>query len=77
MKQDNLKTEINFFEEHREFLCKHFLNKFVCIKKKKIIGVYDNFQEALKDGVKILGPTSMLIKEILIEDKIMYIYSGA
>lgn len=77
MRVDNLKIELKFYEEHRDFLCEYFLDKFVLIKKKKIVGVYKDFESALENGINKLGITSMFIRKIAKVDEIIYLYNVA
>lgn len=62
-----LNTEFKYYhDKHRELLKKYAI-KFVVIKGKKIIGVYNSHSEAYKGTIKTEELGTFLIKEILNE----------
>ncbi len=46
-----LEIEYKFFLEHKEKLIKKYLNKFIVIVGKEVVGVYNDKLTALKDSV--------------------------
>ena len=48
----NLEREFIFFNNKLEELKKDYLNKYIVIKGEKILGVYDDFDEAMEKTKK-------------------------
>ncbi len=53
----NLKDEFQFYIDHQDDLVKKHGGKFIVIKEKQVIGVFDNEMEAVREVSKqhILG----------------------
>ena len=60
-----LHTEFKYYRDHHEKLLKKFANKFIVIKREKIIGVYNSHPEAYKESVKTEELETFLIQHCL------------
>lgn len=60
-----LKEEIQTYFEKKEELIKENNNKFVLIKGKKIISIFDSDIDALKEGYKLFKKGAFLVKRIV------------
>lgn len=67
---DVLKTELDFFEQHRQELFEHHADKIVVIHGTTVYGFYDNYENALQAGYDQCGLVPFLLKEVLLEDRI-------
>ena len=71
MSKDVLKTEWEFYQEIKKFLLEYIdEGRFVLIKGRKIISIYDTKEEALKSGYDKLGHVPMFIHKILEKDPV-------
>ena len=62
-----LDTELAFFNAHlAEWLTIH-PGKFILVKGNELLGAYDNAETAYAAGVKRLGNSPMLIRQVLAE----------
>lgn len=67
-----LKTEIDFFEQHRKEWFTHHAGQIAVIHGTTLYGFYDTYETALEVGIDKCGAVSFLMKEVLLEDKIMF-----
>jgi hypothetical protein len=82
MKNHVLDIELKYFEQNRKEWFKHHAGKFALVvrrhlgylEKATIFNFYDNFENALKAGYDHCGVAPFLIKEILLEDRIEFIF---
>jgi len=68
-----LKTELDFFELHREEWFEHYANKVVVIHGTTIHGFYDTYETALRVGYDKCGIVPFLIKEVQLVDEVIFI----
>ena len=66
---DALKKELEVYEKMREELLKKYRGKVVTIKDGKLVGVYDNEEEAFRDVVEKYGLVPVLIKRVTEKEK--------
>lgn len=66
--QSSLAKEQIFFEQNKRNYLRKYRYKFVLIKNKELIGVYENAEEAYADGLKKLGNKPMFIKQVVREE---------
>ncbi len=76
-----LKIEIEFFEQHRKEWYEHHAGKIALIKGAVIHEFFDDYENALQAGYDKLGIVSFLLKEVRLEDEVVfiptrYIYKG-
>lgn len=69
-----LDIELEFFDLNREKWFKHHAGKIALIKGTTVYGFYDNYENALKAGYEYYGVVPFLIKEVLLEDRIEFIF---
>jgi len=67
-----LKKELQVFARNLKTLLADE-GKYVVISEETILGVYDSFEEALKDGYDSCGLTPFLVKQILPRDEVVFI----
>ncbi len=60
----NLEREFIFFNNKLEELKKDYLNKYIVIKGEKILGVYDDFDEAMEKTKKTEEIGTFLIQKV-------------
>jgi len=66
---DVLKKELEAYERMREELLEKYRGKVVAIKDGKLVGVYDNEEEAFRDIVEKYGLVPVLIKRVAEKEK--------
>ena len=66
---DALKKELEVYERMREELLEKYRGKVVVIKDGKLVGVYDNEEEAFRDVVEKYGLVPVLIKRVTEKEK--------
>jgi hypothetical protein len=59
-----LETELKFFDENKAEWAKIHPDKFVLIKGKELINVFDTADAAVVEGAKQFGSTSFLVKKV-------------
>ena len=74
MKNHVLDIELKYFDQNREEWFKHHAGKIALIKGTTIYGFYDNYENALKAGYDKCGIVDFLLKEVLLEDRIEFIF---
>ena len=55
--------DFNWFLEHYDELFKRYGVAFLAIKDKKVIGIYDNYADAVKQTGKVEKPGTFIIQE--------------
>lgn len=65
-----LREELEFFNSMRSKWLESYRDKFVLIKGKDLIGVFDSFRAAYEAGVKKLGNTPFLIKRVTEKEQV-------
>jgi len=60
-----LSVEIETYEKNKPKLLKESNGKFVLIKEKEIINVFDTYADAVKVGIDKFGNKPFLVKKIL------------
>ena len=60
-----LETELRTYEQHREHLLGTAEGKFVLIRNKEIVGVYDSKMDAIAQGYQKFGNVPFLVKQIV------------
>jgi hypothetical protein len=64
-----LETEIEFYNDQKEELLKHYKGQFALIKSKELIGTYTTWEEAFNDAVEKFGNSLFLIKPVQEEEE--------
>lgn len=59
-----LTIELKTYEAKRKELIKEHNGKYILIKEKEIIGIYETQQDAIKIGIERFGNTPFLVKKI-------------
>lgn len=67
-----LAIELGFFDQNREKWFKHHGGKFALIKGVTIQGFYDTQNRAYEIGCQVWGVVPFLIKEVLLEDRVIF-----
>jgi len=60
---DDLKKDFEYYIEHQEELVRQYNGKFIVIKNRKIIGVYDSELEAVKNTSKKFEIGTFLVQK--------------
>lgn len=68
MTQNELVVELEFYKENKEEYLARFPGRFVLIQGRELVGVYLDWSSAMRDGLRMLGNVSMLIKEVVREE---------
>lgn len=71
-----LEKELAYFAQHKDKLLQQYKGKFVLIKDKTLVGVYDTDAEAYRVGVEKFGNQPFLVKQVL-DDKEEQVFSPA
>ncbi|MCL4557586.1 MAG: hypothetical protein M1491_02960 [Deltaproteobacteria bacterium] len=64
--------EFNFYKSQSEEWKKQNNGRFVLIKNQEIQGIFENYSDALQEGVKKFGNEKFLIYQVGKEDVINY-----
>jgi len=69
------KRELQYYNSHKEQLCKKYQGKHIVIAEDEVIGVYDDAGTAYTETSKKIPPGSFMIREITenIEDEVQYL----
>ena len=69
-----LQQEYDFFLAHLNEFMKTHLNEFVVIKGDKVIGFFNSYEKALRDGLQRLGDVPFFIKEVQEEKEVQFLH---
>ena len=70
-----LEQEYNFFISNLERFSKNHLHEFVVIKAEQVIGFFDSYEKALREGLARFGASiPFFIKEVKKEEEIHYFH---
>ena len=70
-----LEQEYKYFLSHLNEFSKIHLNEFVLIKGEEVIGFFNSYEKALRDGLKRFGNVPFFIKEVQ-EEKEVHFFHG-
>lgn len=59
-----LNKELKYYHDHQKNLIKKYANKFIVIKGKKVIGVYDSHTQAYNETIMSQELGTFLIRHI-------------
>jgi len=65
-----LAEERGFYQENRAALLQQHQGKFVLIKGRQLLGVFDSPEVAYGEGLKLLGNVPMLVIQVLPEQPV-------
>jgi hypothetical protein len=68
-----LKTERDFFKANQAEWVKAHSGKFVLVKGEKLVGVFDNDQNAVAEGLRLFGSESFLVRGVGEQDETLRI----
>jgi hypothetical protein len=79
--EDDLKSEIEAYEAMRESLETSHTGRWVLLKDRKLINLYDSFETAAQDAVRLYGRGPYLIRQVgappvVLPASLMYQVSG-
>jgi len=60
-----LEQERAYYDEHLQEWLERLAGKFVVIKHRELLGAYDTFDAALRDGTRRAGPREFLLRQVL------------
>jgi len=66
-----LQVEQEYFERIRQDLLRRHPHKFALVHDSQLLGVYTTAEEAYVAGVRKLGNRPFLVREIMIDEKIV------
>jgi hypothetical protein len=64
VRNDDLATELQYFEDHRLEWLERSPNKFALVKGPQLVDVFDDENEAVRAGYRRFGNTAFLVKRI-------------
>ena len=70
MADEQLETELAYFEEHRNEFLEKAEGKFVLIKGDNSFGFFDSPKHAYEEGVRLFGLEPFLIRQVLMQDQV-------
>ncbi|MCK4295261.1 MAG: hypothetical protein KAX28_01220 [Candidatus Marinimicrobia bacterium] len=78
MVENNLKKNLNFVNENREFLLKEHNNKFIIVFEEKLVGSYDSYERAAEEGVRLYGlDANFLVYHLIEKEPLNFIMEAA
>ena len=72
MENDILKDEYEYYKKQKADLIEKYEKKFVVIKEQKILGIYDNRNEALNETIKNHSLGTFLLHQIIKNEEIAH-----
>lgn len=72
-RNDDLRTELEFYEQNRAKFVERYLDKFVLIKGQTLHGSFDNFAAAYSAGLNKFGNVPMFIRQVAVSDPPIFI----
>ena len=72
-----LEQEYKYFLSHLEEFSKTHLHEFVVIKAEQVIGFFDSYEKALRDGLARFGTQiPFFIEEVTEKEEVHYFHHG-
>jgi hypothetical protein len=71
-----LEQEYKYFLSHLEEFSKTHLNEFVVIKGEQLVGFFNSYEKALRDGLQRFGNVPFFIEEVKEEEVVHYFHQG-
>jgi hypothetical protein len=68
-----LETELQFFAENKAKWLPVHAGKFVLVKEKELLGVFDTTDAALAEGARRFGSQSFLVRQVNATEEKIYI----
>ena len=59
-----LETERQFYEENLEAWLRQYAGRFVLVKDRELVGVFDTVNDALAEGARRFGLQSFLVRRV-------------
>lgn len=72
-RNDDLRTELEFYERKRSEFVRYYLHKYVLIKGPALRGTFDSFEAAYTAGLESFGDVPMFIRQVAIYDPPIFI----
>lgn len=73
---DKLERELQTYEEKKSELLSHSEGKYVLIKDTELVGVFDSYDDAIRQGYERLGNVAFLVKQVEEIELPVYIVSN-
>ena len=71
-----LEQEYKFFLSHLQELSKTHLHEFVLIKGEQLVGFFNSYEKALRDGLQRFGNVPFFIEEVTEKEEVHYFHHG-
>ena len=72
-----LEQEYNFFLSHLKEFSQNHLHEFVLIKGEQLVGFFNSYEKALRDGLTRFGTqTPFFIEEVKEKEEVHYFHHG-
>ena len=72
IKDERLRGDLDFYLSQPEEWKVRNVGKFVLIKNREICGIFENYKDALQEGIKLFGGDGFLLHEIGSENVVHY-----
>lgn len=78
MCREALKENFEFVEKNKDKLLKEYLNKYLRVWHKRVVGVFDTYKKAAGEGVKKYGiDEDFLVYPLLETEPLNFLFSAA
>ena len=78
MSHDALKENFEFVEKNKDKLLKEYLNKYLLVWHKGVVGFFDTYEKAAGEGVKRYGiDEDFLVYHLLETEPLNFLFSAA
>lgn len=75
MSGNHLERDLSWFERHRHRLFELFPGKWIAVRNRKPLGVFNTYSEAYEGGIEAAQSEKILVKQILERDEVILIPS--
>ena len=78
MCHEALKENFEFVEKNKDKLLKEYLNKYLLVWQKRVVGSFDSYEKATGEGVKKYGiDEDFLVYPLLETEPLNFLFSAA
>lgn len=77
MSKNTLLENFNYVEKNKSKFLKTYENKYILVYEKKLIGSYDTYEEAFKQGFERYGKDNEFLIEQIVKEEPLNFVMGA
>ncbi|UCH95841.1 MAG: hypothetical protein JSV88_03085 [Candidatus Aminicenantes bacterium] len=78
MSREALKENLEFVEKNKDKLLKEYLNKYLLVWHKEVVGSFDTYEKAAGEGVRKYGiDEDFLVYHLVETEALNFVFSAA